>query len=551
MSASRYRPIAGGRSTDRSDGPVLQPLHQRFSSAGGAAGAITARVLAREQAKLLRQNATLICTANVSFGVLLYAAFYASDVPLSYSTAWLALLLLAAAARHYVLLRLDSITDDAGIAQCLRQFVVSSAAMGVVWGACGLALQYDSTDFRYAAIIFVLAGMSAAAAATTGILARSAVAYVVPTLFPTYLFLMSTGRVSDFTLAVMGVVYCLIICRVAHVMEKSLLDLISARIEQVSTFDDLERLSVDLERKREELQIIADYTYAWETWFADDGTALWINPAVERVTGYTVDDCAAMDAYPLDIVHPDDRERIAALLVKARTVPSRGETDFRIVRKDGIVRRCAALSLPAMDKIGNRRGFRASVRDVTEERNLREELERLAATDPLTGALNRRRFFELYDIEVYRAGRYGSPISLAVFDVDRFKLINDRYGHTAGDKCLKAFVSTVRADVRETDLLVRFGGEEFVLLMPETGAEDAVALCDRIRQKVAGLSVRVGNRAISMTVSAGVTEVLPSDTDADIPLHRADAGLYEAKGNGRNAVVFRRAARSTETIGTG
>ncbi|OIQ08014.1 phytochrome-like protein cph2 [Moorella thermoacetica] len=122
--------------------------------------------------------------------------------------------------------------------------------------------------------------------------------------------------------------------------------------------------------------------------------------------------------------------------------------------------------------------------DISERKYLEEELYRLSITDPLTGAYNRCYFLEMLEREVERIRRTGNPFSLIMFDLDHFKSINDHFGHAAGDRVLKGVVSAFKKQLRKTDCLARWGGEEFVILLPETGVEGAATLAEELRQKL-------------------------------------------------------------------
>ncbi|AOG21315.1 diguanylate cyclase [Acidovorax sp. RAC01] len=161
----------------------------------------------------------------------------------------------------------------------------------------------------------------------------------------------------------------------------------------------------------------------------------------------------------------------------------------------------------------------------------------LATRDELTGLLNRRAMQDLMALEQRRALRTGRPLMLAQLDIDHFKPINDTHGHSTGDRALQAFASTVRASVRDTDVLARWGGEEFVLMMAETGPDDARDLLDRVRQAVEALSIPHTTGALRLTVSVGLAQHRTGDT-IDQTLERADQALYTAKALGRNRVVL-------------
>jgi len=159
-----------------------------------------------------------------------------------------------------------------------------------------------------------------------------------------------------------------------------------------------------------------------------------------------------------------------------------------------------------------------------------DALAALSLTDPLTGLVNHRAFLEGLEEEVARAGRYGSPLSLLIADVDGLKGINDRGGHSAGNLALQTVADALSHDARQTDLVARIGGDEFALIAPHTDARDALALGDRIRSLVA-------RQAEGLTVSVGVATLDPERPTAAALFEAADLALYDAKREGRDRVA--------------
>jgi diguanylate cyclase (GGDEF)-like protein/PAS domain S-box-containing protein len=160
------------------------------------------------------------------------------------------------------------------------------------------------------------------------------------------------------------------------------------------------------------------------------------------------------------------------------------------------------------------------------------ELERLATTDPLTGLFNRRTLMERGEQCQQNAQRYGTVYSLIIIDIDNFKLINDRFGHDRGDQVLKAVVHKIQAGLRETDTLARWGGEEFIVLSPQSTCEGAILLAERLRQRLAESTLEGAGQ---VTASFGVAGYVAGD-DLDTLIKRADSGLYAAKHSGRNRI---------------
>ncbi len=170
-------------------------------------------------------------------------------------------------------------------------------------------------------------------------------------------------------------------------------------------------------------------------------------------------------------------------------------------------------------------------------------LRLLASTDPLTSLANRAVLFDRINLEIARARRHGHPVALALLDIDHFKGFNDRFGHVAGDRFLVGVAKAISAGIRDTDLAARFGGEEFVVLLPETDLSHAIACLERIRVAVA--DVRVAGAAEGGTISAGVAVFDPAvraTVSVSAWLRQADAALYQSKAAGRNRVMASRGA---------
>ena len=167
------------------------------------------------------------------------------------------------------------------------------------------------------------------------------------------------------------------------------------------------------------------------------------------------------------------------------------------------------------------------------------EIARLGALteqDPLTGALNRRGFDRVYPPETDEGRTMVDPFCVVVADLDHFKKVNDTYGHAVGDEVLRLVMAELQAGVRRADRVVRIGGEEFLLLLPETALHRAVKVAERIRESVARKRLVVGSHEIKITISMGLAERALGETRAEL-LARADAAMYEAKSAGRDRIV--------------
>jgi len=189
------------------------------------------------------------------------------------------------------------------------------------------------------------------------------------------------------------------------------------------------------------------------------------------------------------------------------------------------------------------------VRTAAQLREVSAELDRLARTDALTGIANRRAFFDVLGIEFRRSRRYGRQLSVLMLDLDHFKEVNDRWGHPFGDQVLRQMTDVITANIRESDILGRYGGEEFALALPETPEGAAIEVGEKLRAAVERHEFRTdevpgpGEPPVRLTISIGVASLPVEDDQDEVELiGRADQALYEAKRTGRNRVMFYRKA---------
>jgi diguanylate cyclase (GGDEF)-like protein len=168
------------------------------------------------------------------------------------------------------------------------------------------------------------------------------------------------------------------------------------------------------------------------------------------------------------------------------------------------------------------------------------DLKILAAIDPLTGLTNRRQFETLARTELARSQRYMRPLSLLVIDIDHFKLVNDTFGHEAGDQVLRSTANVLTSAKRASDVVARMGREEFAILLPETSKEAALATAERVRQQVQACECAATGEKLRVTTSIGVAGATVRTSGIEALCRQADQALYEAKRSGRNRVVLAR-----------
>ncbi len=268
----------------------------------------------------------------------------------------------------------------------------------------------------------------------------------------------------------------------------------------------------------------------------------YISPADERLTGYRIDEVLGTTIWshlkPEGIEHVKQKnaERHAEEQTGAKTGTIRYELELGC--KDGSWVWVEINVEPHHDIQGNLVGLHGVTRDITERKRLDQKLQIQATTDGLTGIFNREHFETRANEELQRIKRYGGLCSLLMVDVDHFKLVNDNYGHAVGDAVLRWIARLCRAAIRDTDLLGRFGGEEFAILLLEMGAVEAVVVAERLRQSIyENHFINDDGTRIPLRVSVGVAQHQAATESLTELMLRADNALYRAKREGRNKVV--------------
>ena len=287
---------------------------------------------------------------------------------------------------------------------------------------------------------------------------------------------------------------------------------------------------------------------------------IWTNNAFEKLTGYTQHEL--MGQTLSKFLQGENTDQEVVQHIRAQLQAGKGvQTDILNYSKSGEAYWCRLLITPIFrgNEVINFIGFQQNVtaeieairaledvntnlEHMVEKRTLElskanAKLERLSRYDALTNTLNRRVFYEIYETECARLTRNKSYLSVAMIDVDHFKVINDTLGHLAGDNVLQVLVNEINGIKRDSDYLFRFGGEEFILLMPGNNLSQSKILAERIRQRIANLVVHSNDCDISITVSMGLIAINKEEAASD-SLKKVDTLLYQAKSNGRNCTVY-------------
>lgn len=267
----------------------------------------------------------------------------------------------------------------------------------------------------------------------------------------------------------------------------------------------------------------------------EQGRIQSFNKAAEDIFGYAADEVMGQN---LAILMPDPHknhhdEYMKTYLESGQPKLIGKGRDMLGLKKDGTVFPIyVALSEV---HIGGRRLFTGIIRDITERKRYEEYLTHAAMHDPLTGLVNRRFFEQELSVAMNSAKRYGHALCLCMVDIDRFKDINDTYGHGVGDQVLKRFGEIIRQEIRREDIGGRLGGDEFCICFTHTSTVEAMACAERIRQRLAShVFCRHTGRAFSVTASFGLADLATQEMDEKVLIEAADRSLYAAKQEGRN-----------------
>jgi diguanylate cyclase (GGDEF)-like protein/PAS domain S-box-containing protein len=263
-----------------------------------------------------------------------------------------------------------------------------------------------------------------------------------------------------------------------------------------------------------------------------DGIITYVNDAMLSHTGYTKEDLIGrkVGVFKSGFHHKSFYEELWDTILSGETF----KAVFTNRKKDKKLYYEEETITPIMDEEGAIQHFVATSQDITERVFMEEKLQQLATVDSLTSIYNRYKINEEIEIEIGRNKRYDENFALAMFDIDHFKRVNDTYGHEIGDYVLQEISAIVTKEIRESDRFGRWGGEEFMLILPKLNKEEALHVSEKLRAKIEGHRFKDVEH---ITISIGVTVFRPEDTKVTL-LKRVDEALYRAKDEGRNRVMF-------------
>ena len=308
---------------------------------------------------------------------------------------------------------------------------------------------------------------------------------------------------------------------------------------QTTTNRELEELTRELDRQRRRMGLVFEYIHGYCVTVLDDAGAVveW-NPSIGRFFGITADAIVGQPLLNRVSLHLEELTSSPNFLDVRNVIVKVGwcRVDASWKKGGGQEMWGDCVIAPVVEAGGSTCGYVAVIRDVSVEHINTQELIDAALTDPLTGLHNRRGLEGRSEAIHFRPG--GAPVTQVwiMVDIDHFKRVNDTYGHEAGDEVLKAVAEALRSTARGADIVARFGGEEFVLVLPDTSAELAVRIAERLRLAIEALSTDVEGQVIRVTASFGVAQRAAQESQLEV-LERADAALYSSKKEGRNRVT--------------
>lgn len=261
---------------------------------------------------------------------------------------------------------------------------------------------------------------------------------------------------------------------------------------------------------------------------------VYVNPAFENLMGYQSDEVVGKNPSILQGADTDQSTRSG--IREAMSAGDRIRTQILNYTKSGQALWMDINIVPIFNERGELGYFAAIERDLTEIKLLQSRLEKLASTDDLTGLANRNAFMSKAETEFLRAQRYKRSLSVIMIDVDHFKCVNDEHGHAVGDIVLREVSKICGEALRDSDTLGRIGGEEFVLLLPDTPIKNAEYVAERMRKQLASSPIKHNNIELLVTASFGVATIDHKDGTFNALIERADQAMYDAKKSGRNKV---------------
>ncbi len=329
-------------------------------------------------------------------------------------------------------------------------------------------------------------------------------------------------------------IYCTVSGKAIDTSDPS--DLTKGIVWIIEDISDIVKANNKLKQAHGELDAIFSNSMTGIIYFQKDRIVKRVNQRFVEIMGYdSPDEIVGKTVEMFHLSHEkfmEFEEKYYDQLINHST----NSIEYKMIRKNGDViwvntagRAVDKSNLPDLDL-----GVVWTVEDITQRKMAEEKLEKLVSTDELTGLCNRRQFMKRFESELARQNRNAKPLSLLMLDIDCFKRVNDTYGHSIGDRVLSEFANICSGEFRISDIFARFGGEEFIVLLPDTDLDGAVRIAERLRRVTEEANLQ---GIPQITVSIGVLQISAENTMDDL-LVEVDKKMYEAKAGGRNRVAY-------------
>ncbi|MBU0632665.1 diguanylate cyclase [bacterium] len=445
-----------------------------------------------------------------------------SSVPYRFLFGWVVLLILSLLLRFLLYLTYKKSSIET-IGQWNIYFLATSFFSGITWGLIGLIIEIYLAEAHQGFEVFILGAMAVGSIVTATFIRWNYLAFMIPMLlFPTVYYFLQSDPYHHF----MGVMILFFML----VLSVSSINFRNIQAEKLISF---KHLSNSKQRLKDITSSMGEGIFVIDK----EGNLEFMNAEAEHILGWSFEEAKNTNLHNLIHIHLDE-DASECIVKKAyqEGEKNHSEDDF-FQRKNGEIFPVSITAAP-INVNHDTSGAVVIFRDITERKALEKQLSDLALHDKLTGLYNRGSFDEKLDYELSRAHRYHRNLSLLMFDIDFFKKVNDTYGHQAGDDVLKEIAHIIKRSVRGSDYAARFGGEEFMVILPETESTKAFELAERIRKTLEAEPIQIAeNETIHVTTSIGVATSTKGITAKKLMLS-VDRALYKAKNSGRNRVCM-------------
>jgi len=516
----------------------------------------TVRDIRNEQMRVIFMQAPISNVVAILISILCFFVLkgHLGDLKMSI---WVSSLTLLAFYRLWLWHKYKTNQDRYDTSGWLIRYTFSSALLGLVWGSIYLFANNLPLDPVVMGAIFMLYfGVIVAAFSILTIYLPVYFLYTLPASVTFPILLFNFGEQIFLLTAIAVIIFYLMLGFFAKntnrnqiemillkIKNKSLVDKLTQEVHQRDSLvqektNQLQSLNQALYRSEDQLRnVINGANLGYWDWNYQSGHHE-VNDRWLEILGLDPGDIKNDVSDWSDRIHPEDKERMMTLVEKHIDSNSGYAEDFRMKHKDGHwVWIQGSGSVVEFDEQTNKPlRLCGTHEDINSRKKMEQQLEYQATHDELTGLLNRVELWKNLDAEVSRAKRYNHDLSILLIDIDHFKTVNDKYGHKVGDEVLCKFTDTLLEHVRQTDYATRYGGEEFIVILPETPVKEAEELAERLRMRISETKILLKNTSLNITVSIGIaTFPIHRQTSSEL-LDSADKAMYQAKNDGRNCI---------------